>query len=326
MTKNTIPSGLTLVEMLVVLALLAAISGVVVSMTDNWDSRTRYEETSRRLNEIRSAILGPDAINADGAFFAGGYLQDTGELPAAEGDGLLRCPEHIRTKLGTELYQYHPTWKTWYGWHGPYLAPPPLRKDEEADAAKPYDGWGVNFRGWTVRGDGAYNVWSLGADGKDGGTGVFDRDFPDPLPTGANPLIRLSELKTPNLSGRLQVTVVNRTDTDYSAIRARFRIVVPDFSLADPFSGNSAADACFSTEFDLQVKPAPVNEAQTGQNRHTHVFTSNNPPLQVWLGRRLLFLVKPDGSPLDGVDAYVELSLSKRLSPNAATLYIKNRN
>lgn len=63
--------GLSLIELLVVIAILAVASGMVVSMTDRMDDRVRFEETARRLAEVRSAILGPDAVSATGDLFAG---------------------------------------------------------------------------------------------------------------------------------------------------------------------------------------------------------------------------------------------------------------
>lgn len=125
--------AMTLVELLVVLAILAGISGMVVVMTNQLDEGTRYQETQRRLEAIRRAILGPDA-DGSGVQPAGGFIHDVGRLPSGPGE-LLTAP------VGAS------------GWQGPYLVRLPARR-EESGAGSPtyYDDWGQDLV-FTTSGD-----------------------------------------------------------------------------------------------------------------------------------------------------------------------------
>jgi|WetSurMetagenome_2_1015567.scaffolds.fasta_scaffold28614_3 prepilin-type N-terminal cleavage/methylation domain-containing protein len=318
-------AGLSLIELLVVIAILAAISGMVIALTDNMDSRGRYDESARRLSEIRSAILGPDAVSTSGDLLAGGYLQDTGWLPDAA-DDLIRPPE-ISPGTPMPKLAYDATWKTWFGWRGPYLTAPPVRK---AGGSLLYDGWGNDFTGWFAitgsmkaweipRLQGDYPIRSLGsdnlADGAGDKTGVYERDYPDV----DHPLIREAEWCS-NLQG-LQVEVTNLSAVDFSAspVQVRLRIIVPRWNHAsDPLGAWPAdpdSDEFIGRTFSLSVASAA---APYGQNRQVYDFGDPLRPLRVPHGRRMLFLVRSaDGRPLSGVQAYTELLLSRRLSPPA---------
>jgi hypothetical protein len=299
----------------VVVAILAVVAGMVVTMTNGLDSRTRYDDTAKRLAEIRSAIIGPDAVSADGQLLSGGFLQDMGRLPTSDAE--------LVVQGSLPSLSYDTTWRTWYGWRGPYLAAPPKRSGDAGPRL--YDGWGNDFQGWALQDpvtNRSYAVWSFGADGKAGGAG-FDADYPD---NSAQPLIAAPEWESPELSGRLEVTVVNLTAQDFSGRNVRLRLVVPDFSRADgPLGCTYASDACVSASFLLNVRPVPTASDPPAQNRQTWTFVSNQASLKVPLGRRAIFLLNADGSPLGNVDACAELSLSKRLSPYAVTLYVRPR-
>ncbi len=316
--------GLSLVELVVVLAILAAVSGMVVVWSDGLGGRSRYEETARRLAEIRSAILGPDAVSATGDVLTGGYLQDVGWLPDTAA-ALLRAPE-IAEGTAMPERQYDSRWKTWYGWQGPYLSAPPMRKSDSVAAI--YDDWGTDFYGWFAetsalpswsvpRLSGDYAVRSPGSDGvrddASGKTGLYERDYP----SAAEPLISEAEWVS-DLRG-LQVLVVNLTTTDYSAapVRVRFRIIVPRWDHAeDPLGywpANPDDDPFIGQAFTLDVAAAGDEH---GQDQRLYDFDDSSRELWIPHGRRMLFLVRDsDGQPLEGVHAYAELHVSQRLSP-----------
>ncbi|MCX7804147.1 MAG: type II secretion system GspH family protein [Planctomycetota bacterium] len=324
-------TGLTLIELLVVLAILVAISGMVISMTDTMDSRNRYEETARRLAEIRSAVLGPDAVSADGELLSGGYLQDIGWLPDSAAD-LLRPPEIAAGKTMPKL-TFYSEWKTWAGWRGPYLAAPPIRRGETAPIL--YDDYGNEFYGWfaestaqrswaLLRLSGDFAIRSPGSDGKkdsDGGrTGIYERDYPD----AGQPLIPEADWVS-DITG-LSVKVVNLTANDYTSTRVRFRVAVPRWDRSPPlgYSDGLDSDPFASVGFELGVGPAG---GLPGSNQRICDFMCNSGcRLQVPHGRRILFLVREsDGQPLPGVRACTELRLSRRLSPpSCVTLEIRN--
>lgn len=118
--------GMTLIELLIVLAILAGVSGMVVAMTGQIDEDARYQETQRRLDAIRRAILGPDS-DGSGALPAAGFIHDVGRLPTAAGE-LLTAPAGAT------------------GWRGPYLSTLPARREEPASGSPTYyDDWGQDL-------------------------------------------------------------------------------------------------------------------------------------------------------------------------------------
>lgn len=338
-THSQTPRGLTLVEMLVVLALLAVLSGMVVSLTDNMDQRERYNDTARRLTEIRTAILGPDAISADGVLLSGGYLQDTGDLPAS-GSDLIQCQPDVQAYMnlhfpGKDPYQFNATWHTWYGWRGPYVNRPPLRKDELTGAKIPvlYDGWGNDYspgtsdsppipRSWSKLND-DYFVQSMGADGKVRGDGAFDKDYPDIN----QPLIRASEWLTPNLSG-MQITVVNLTTIPLAVDDWRFRIVVPNFRPGvDPFDAAVSTNKYISTPNSDSTQIPAYDPLNPVANRKNFTFISNDiNGLRVPMGHHTLIIVNgTSGQPIEigsPFTAFVEIPFSRKLSTPSVVLYV----
>jgi type II secretory pathway pseudopilin PulG len=299
--------GLSLVELLVVVALLATTSGMIVSMTGTMDDRTRHEETCSRLAEIRSAILGPDAVSAGGELLSGGYLQDVGKLPDGP-DDLCRRPEAVRA------LEYDAKWKTWAGWRGPYLAAPPRRQAE--DAALLYDDYGNDFYGWALDAGQNLPIRTCGADGKrddaGGGIGAFERDYPHE----SQPLIAEADWVA-ELPGDLDVVIWNTTNTDYSLnpLQVRLRVVVPRWE-----DGSGPFDYRPSLASDEYVGPAFTLDAAPGESQTPSLGKS----MRVPLGRRMLFLVDADtGQPLPDVRAYVELKLSRRLGPPQPVIYLR---
>jgi len=315
-------AGLSLIELLVVIAILAATAGMVISMTSKFDERARFDETARRLSEIRSAVLGPEAVSTTGDLLSGGYLQDMGWLPDSSTD-LLRAPE---ASPGTPVpaLTYDPTWRTWAGWRGPYLAAPPARKTGDVAV---YDDYGNDFYGWLAesssqssweipRLSGDLAIRSMGSDGlKDaegGKTGVFQGDYP----ATQQPLIAEAEWVT-DLRG-LQVEVTNLTAVDFSVspVQARCRIIVPRWDHpSDPLGywDSPDGDEFIGRSFSLDVA---ANDSETGLNQKVYDFATIGRSIRIPHGRRMLFLVRDsDGQPLPGVRAYAEFLVSRRLSP-----------
>lgn len=80
-------SGLTLVEMLAVLFILALVAGVAVTATEGLIDQSRLDATQRGLDALEEAILGEaDARQPDGTPICSGFLQDIGRLPRAQDD------------------------------------------------------------------------------------------------------------------------------------------------------------------------------------------------------------------------------------------------
>ena len=74
-------NGMTLVELLVVLAILALMTTVAVTSSDVFMSQGRYEATTRTLTDIQEAVLGPpNSRQADGTLISTGLRGRHGPL------------------------------------------------------------------------------------------------------------------------------------------------------------------------------------------------------------------------------------------------------
>jgi prepilin-type N-terminal cleavage/methylation domain-containing protein len=174
--------GLTLVELLVVLAILAATATIAVRQMAPLQQQARYDATVRTLTDVRSAILGAPGT-------ASGFVADVGRLPRSvagesafgqtdwlgellDGGGLpgyrvLPAPADPQVFVGT-------------GWQGPYV-----RLGVGVPSVR--DGWGTPLQARngvtpiTAAGVPVTAVFSLGADRQidppTGPVGPFDRDI-----------------------------------------------------------------------------------------------------------------------------------------------------
>jgi general secretion pathway protein G len=128
--------GFTLVELLVVLGIIALLAALVAPQVIRYLSQARSETAAAQLRNIESAV----------ELF---YL-DTGAYPPADVglEGLMSAPVSVA------------------GWKGPYLK----KRDGLVDP------WGKPFAYRQPGEHGAYDVYSLGRDGKVGGEGE-DKDI-----------------------------------------------------------------------------------------------------------------------------------------------------
>ena len=130
--------GLSLLELIVALGILAALSTVAVRALDPLADQTRYEVTQRVLDQLRVATFGdPAAKQTDGQRIISGFLADTGTLPSTLAD-LTTLP------AGIDAYSVQSfdsdrdsvddvTLSS--GWNGPYL-------HLGAGQSSLVDGWG----------------------------------------------------------------------------------------------------------------------------------------------------------------------------------------
>ncbi len=77
-------SGMTLLEMVVSLAILAALSTIAVRSIAPLADQARYEATQNVLNELREVTVGATYLRQpNGQAIVSGYIADTGSLPTA---------------------------------------------------------------------------------------------------------------------------------------------------------------------------------------------------------------------------------------------------
>ncbi|MGA3068374.1 MAG: type II secretion system protein [Tepidisphaeraceae bacterium] len=149
----------SLIELVIALAILAAVTTIALRAAGNLQDQARYQSTVRSLNEIQAAIVGPvNQRNADGSALVTGFVADTGRLPLSNPGSDPGDPQGAQDPLnelisnpnGIPPYQPYTSnidgnVKVWAGWQGPYL---------HLSAGPTYvrDGWGNSFHAYDVNG------------------------------------------------------------------------------------------------------------------------------------------------------------------------------
>jgi len=251
-------SGLTLLELLIVVFILSAIALTTVSFSNTADSQFRFDDTKTRLTQIRRAIIGQPTQTLNGEPAISGFVADIGRLPSCMAELLGRvnlrpeppcneipcpCSDNTLPEWG-----FDSTLGLWAGWNGPYLAVLP----EQGNGNRIFrDGWGngpvpppdqpippdQNNFGWAVvtPASNTLAVQSLGSDGLPGAsdpTSPYDDDYPP-----AGNLVEPVDHQV-NLNGII-VTFINPGDGAGEALPAideevRIFVCYPNPAQAEP--------------------------------------------------------------------------------------------
>ncbi|MEM9419132.1 MAG: type II secretion system protein [Planctomycetota bacterium] len=138
--------GLTLLELIVVLAILAALGTVMVTQTTGLADETRYTQTARTLEGIQDAVIGRSvARGEDPTAVLPGFVSDMGRLPQATAD--LSLAELWDTSLfaDADLYAVRTLagldddLQMASGWRGPYVRLPVGTSDLRNGWGRAYD-------------------------------------------------------------------------------------------------------------------------------------------------------------------------------------------
>jgi type II secretory pathway pseudopilin PulG len=153
---------LTLVELLVVLAILALMATVAITSTDLLMGQGRYEATVRTLTNIERAVLDSDGVQyGDGSASASGFVADTGRIPTSLAELFIQPPDlatvwpYAFDSDGDNTNDV----RLVSGWNGPYL-----RLSVGVSSNNLKDGYGRDFI-VTLPVAGQIVVTSQGADG-----------------------------------------------------------------------------------------------------------------------------------------------------------------
>jgi len=141
--------GFTLVELLVVMLVLVALSSITLDFTKDFAFQGRYEVTKDRYDKIKRAIIGRPDVLINGQPDISGFVADVGRLPNNLHELLEErfCLHRWRMVLGVKNYYDDEaectgaglSWSaTISGWSGPYLT---VKNNPLHDNAFP-DGWG----------------------------------------------------------------------------------------------------------------------------------------------------------------------------------------
>jgi prepilin-type N-terminal cleavage/methylation domain-containing protein len=168
----------SLIELVIALAILAAVTTIALRATSHLQDQARYQSTARSLNEIQAAIVGPaNPRGSQGSALVSGFVADTGRLPyyfVSNSDPLTQLSPPQPGDPLTEL-TYNPNSIPAYslqtsnvdssvyvgvGWQGPYVylgaGPTYIR-----------DGWGNSLQcysenGTPITGNGTGTAYEIG--------------------------------------------------------------------------------------------------------------------------------------------------------------------
>ena len=161
--------GFTLIETLMVIALIGILSVVTFDVITDTLTESRFDETVAKMNQIKSAMLGNPDIREVSTRTSFGFLGDLGAIPT-----LAQGISALVTNPGLPVYAISASGRFGLGWNGPYLTGSGSGVDYTTDA------WGTAF---------VYSptaspptLVSYGADKVAGGTG-FNQDITVTMPT-----------------------------------------------------------------------------------------------------------------------------------------------
>jgi prepilin-type N-terminal cleavage/methylation domain-containing protein len=191
--------GFTLLEMLLVIFLMALVASTGLMLTEGVEDQSKYDETKRRMELIRKAIVGDPTRTVNGGPEISGFVADMGRLPGclAELIEITPDPDNPEKFLSpcdgaTEipLSSLDPNSGLRAGWRGPYIQVLPERTGD----LRFRDGY--DNEGATVAADALNSgwIWQLYEAGEDPTTVVanavilriqsFGLDGTQPYPQG----------------------------------------------------------------------------------------------------------------------------------------------
>ncbi len=163
MSKHMIQtnSGMTLLELLIVVAILAATAMVALTTMDGEQDQVHFIDTQQRIDKIRTSIAGRGLKDKMGALIVDGFVADMGRLPESlkelttkimdcDADGTDEADGDGDGVADDCEWQYDTASTLWHGWQGPYLI---VNADSNNELA---------FRdGWRNRGSAPNYGWSI---------------------------------------------------------------------------------------------------------------------------------------------------------------------
>lgn len=133
--------GFTMLELVLVIALLGAMTLAATALFDTTLDQTRYDDTKVRLETLRRAMVGDPTRTINNAPEISGFVADMGRLPVSLQE-LLEAPANPAMLWGKDMLDgvvSGVSGELWGGWRGPYLHTLP----ESGGAVAFRDGWGT---------------------------------------------------------------------------------------------------------------------------------------------------------------------------------------
>ncbi len=181
-------AGFTLLELVVVVAVMGLISTMAMDVYTDHSNQKRFDATKERLAEIKFAIIGDPMMRVGSQAVLSGFYNDTNRLPNTLSELIYQCRTPAPANIGVpstdqndcEVTQGN-IWEV--NWNGPYLS----NIQSAGNALIFSDAWGNsssdgNF-GWTFTSPSTDNltVRSIGLNrtpGTNGSTNQYENDYP----------------------------------------------------------------------------------------------------------------------------------------------------
>lgn len=137
--KNIFQTGFTLLEMLLVLFLIGLMASTTLMITEGVEDQAKYDDTKRRMEIMRKAIVGDPTRTVNGGPEISGFVADMGRLPLCIAELLTAgvvsgagptfvSPCNVTKEIFS--WQQDVDSQVWSGWRGPYIQVQPERNGE----------------------------------------------------------------------------------------------------------------------------------------------------------------------------------------------------
>ncbi len=128
-TKHAIQQGFTLLEVVLVLFLVGLMASATLMLTENVEDQAKYDETKRRMEMMRKAIVGDPTRTINGAPEISGFVADMGRLPGCVRE-LLDAQDCADPANGLTQWNIDVSTGIGSGWRGPYIQVIPEKNGE----------------------------------------------------------------------------------------------------------------------------------------------------------------------------------------------------
>ncbi len=157
-------SGFTLLEVIIIIAIIAILAGLIAPLAVNRIDQQRFDACRRELQNIKLAIVGDQQLLSGGMRNSFGFVGDLGLVPRSipNGAGL----DELLVQGGLPSWQFSSG--VWWGWRGPYLSNITDPWGHDYDYADYWSGGGPAGQHVIAR------IWSYGPNGlnESGATGA----------------------------------------------------------------------------------------------------------------------------------------------------------
>ncbi|MDF1587655.1 MAG: prepilin-type N-terminal cleavage/methylation domain-containing protein [Gammaproteobacteria bacterium] len=164
--KPNLQKGFTLLEMVLVLFLVGLMASATLMLTEGVEDQAKYDETKRRMDIMRKAIVGNPTRTVNGSPEISGFAVDMERLPGCVRE-LLEPVQCDGSALGT--WSIDASTGIGFGWRGPYIAVLPERNGNLRfrDGYANSDASDALNSGWTYSADASTGIVSVSSQGFD---------------------------------------------------------------------------------------------------------------------------------------------------------------